>query len=255
MKPFCKVVAFAFVISVSSGVAAADDNTIPGHFDFKFGGDPLWISASEAITASGTLRADIRRPAHLKRLIAQRQEREAGGPGVTSQAAAVDETCEISFAERFTEGPDEGAIPSLEVLEEMVSTRSVIDGTVSATAVGIHEGMPYTILQIDVSSKEAPANRVYLMYPKGRLRFDGMTFCNDDSGFSSLPAIGDPILFIASYPLDSTGTLYFTSWVVYEHQSAVVSSPRLQLESTALPGSVRSFAERLRASRQRDKQQ
>lgn len=115
--------------------------------------------------------------------------------------------------------------------------------------------MPYTIVQIDTQAEDAPAGRIFLMYPKGRLRFGGMNVCNDDPAFSAVPAIGDPIAFIASYPLDSTGTLFFTSWIVYEHQAALVHSRRLDFEIARLARSVRTFAERLRASRHDHKQQ
>jgi hypothetical protein len=253
MGLFRRVAVFIFAMSLT-GVAAYADNTIPRYFDFKFGGDPLWIAASEAITPAGVLRSDIQRPGHLKHQIARWHERQAAAGAATSQATPSPQSCDISFAEKFTEGPDEGAITSREVLEEMVSSRLVIDGSVSALDVGIHDGMPYTIIQIDVNSKQDP-KRVYLLYPKGRLRFDGLTFCNDDPAFADTPAVGDPIMFIASYPLDSTGTLFSTSWVVYEHQASVAASRRLRLAPADAPRSVKGFAEDLRATRQRRERQ
>jgi hypothetical protein len=244
--------ALVFVACVNVRVISADDNTIPGRFTFKFGGDPIWISAAEAITPSGALRPEVHRPEHMKRLMTRWQEQEAFRKSVDTQQ--VKELCDITFAERFTEGPDEGSITSLAVLDEIAATRSVINGTVSASAVGIHDGAPYTILQIDADSMEAFPKRVYLMYSRGRLQFDGMAFCNNSPAYSELPRIGDPIMFIASYPLDSTGTLFFTSWIVYERETAVVSSQGLQLEPDARPKSVRAFADRLRSVQQRQNQ-
>jgi hypothetical protein len=244
--------AIVFVACVNVRVISADDNTIPGRFTFKFGGDPIWISASEAIAASGTLRLDVPRPEHLKRLMTGWHEQEASRRSIDTQQDA--QPCDITFTESFTEGPDEGAITSLAVLDEVAATRAVINGTVSASAVGIHDGVPYTILQIDADSMGAIPKRVYLMYPRGRLRFDGMTFCNNSPAYSELPGIGDPIMFIASHPLDSTDTLFFTSWIVYESGTAVVSSRRLQLEADARPKSVRAFTDHLRSIQQRQNQ-
>jgi hypothetical protein len=252
MTRWRRVMVFLFALNLLASVASADNNTIPRYFDFKFGGDPLWISASEAITATGTLRPDIRRSEHLKHRIAEWHERQAAEKGVASDAQnRAGESCDVTYGHYFNEGPDEGAITSAETLREIVATRSVITGTVTASALGIHDGIPYTILQID----DEAANRRYLMYPKGRLRFEGMTFCNDDPSFFELPATGDPILFIASDAVDSTGTLFTTSWVVYEHDSAVVTSRSLQLEPDARPKSIRGFAKTLRAAQQGDKQQ
>jgi hypothetical protein len=166
---------------------SADDNTIPSRFAFKYGGDPIWISASEAITDSGALRPEVHRPEHLKLLITRWHEQEAFRGSIETQQIA--QPCDISFAERFTDGPDEGSITSLAVLEELAATRAVINGRVSASAVGIHDGAPYTILQIDAESMGAFPKRVYLLYPRGRLRFDGMTFCNNSAAYSELPRI------------------------------------------------------------------
>jgi hypothetical protein len=244
--------AVVLVACVNVRVISADDNTIPGRFLFKYGGDPIWISASEAITGSGTLRPDVPRPEHLKRVMTRWHEQEASRRSVDTQQVA--DPCDVTYTESFTEGPDEGAITSLAVLDEMAATRSVINGTVSASAMGIHDGVPYTIVQIDSDSMGAFPKRVYLMYPRGRLRFDGMAFCNNSPAYSELPRIGDPIMFIASHPLDSTDTLFFTSWIVYERDTAVVSSQGLQLEPDARPKSVRAFADRLRSVQQRQNQ-
>jgi hypothetical protein len=236
-------VALAFVASVSAGVVRADAPTIPRYFEFRYGRELLWISATEAITAEGTLRPDVPRAAHLDHSIARWKEQHAGP-----------QPCDITFGHSFTEGPDDGVIQSVEVLDEVVATRTVIDGTVSASTVGMHDGQPYMILQIDVPSKNGRSEPVYLMYPKGRLQFEGITFCKDDELFSGLPAAGDPIVFITSYPLDARGTLYQTTWVVYEHDGQVVGSAQLELEAEARPRSVREFAARLRASQHRQKQ-
>jgi len=256
MRSFRVLFALILLACVSSAVAAAD-NMIPRYFEHKFGGELLWVAASDAITAEGTLRPDLPRrnplSSHMRQALEQEKSRRMAAPDVAQRTVDV---CDVQYGHRFTEGPDDGVITSSAVLDELLATRSVISGTVTASALGIHEAIPYTILQIDVDAKEPSANRVFLMYPRGRVRFDGITFCNEDPSFKELPSIGDSIVFIASHPIDSTGTLFSTRHVVYETESgAVASSTSLRLEPEALPKSVRGFTERLRAGQQRDKRQ
>jgi hypothetical protein len=229
-------VAAAFAAWMSVSIASADDNTIPRYFDFKFGGAPIWIAATEAITEEGTLRADIQRPEGLKNRIAQSRERPRPSA-----------TCDVQYGHFFDEAPDDFPL-TLEVLNEVLATRSVISGTVTASAVGIHNVVPYTILQIDLDSSK----RVYLMYPRGRLHFDGITFCHEDDFFSEPPSIGDPIVFIASDPIDGTGVLFVTSWIVHEHDGELLITQHLQLEWKARPKSVGEFAKALRAAQRRE---
>jgi hypothetical protein len=233
------LVIVVLVACATVGSASADDNTIPRYFEFKFGRDLLWISASEAITATGSLRPDIHQLEDLKSRFAEWRK------NIVRDGRTPD-TCDVSYGHVFAEGPDDGAITSSASLEETVATRAVISGTVTATALGIHNAIPFTILQIDEDGEAGRAPRVYLMFPRGRLQFEGITFCNDDPTFTDMPTVGDPIVFIASYPLDAAGTLYSTSLIVYEHASVVMSSDNFQLQGEARPQSVRAFAERLR---------
>lgn len=254
MRSF-RVFALILLACVGSAVAAAD-NTIPRYFEHKFGGELLWIAASEAITAEGTLRPDIPRRDPLSSHMRQALEQEKARRMAVSDAQRTVEVCDVQFGQRFTDGPDDGVITSSAVMDELLATRSVISGTVTASALGIHEAIPYTILQVDVDSKEVSPKRVFLMYPRGRLRYDGVTFCNEDPSLKGLPAIGDAIVFIASYPIDATGTLFSTPLIVYETESGVVaSSTNFRLEPEAQPKSVRGFTERLRAVQPRDKRQ
>ncbi|HYC58293.1 MAG TPA: hypothetical protein VEK79_01890 [Thermoanaerobaculia bacterium] len=235
-------------VVLTTKVVSANDDTIPKRFVSKFGGDPIWISATEAISPEGTLRKEIRRTAHLQRLIA-RHEKERSRRAVAPDAQSTAE-CDIAFSERFTDGPDDGAVTSLEILDEMGATRSIITGRVSASRIGIHDSTPYTILQVDVDSPGTSPKRVYLMYPRGRLQFDGLSVCNVNPLYSELPSVGDQLVFIASYPIDSTGTLFSTPLIIYEHEASVVIPPHLQLEQEAQPSSVRLFAARLREVQQ-----
>jgi hypothetical protein len=250
MRPSFRIFAVALALGASSGLASAD-NTIPRYFEFKYGGDLLWIAASEAITSSGTLRPDVPRPAHLQNHLAEQASRRP----VVSDDAQPTEKCDVSYGRIFVDGPDEGAITSVATLNETIATRSVISGTVTASELGLHYGIPHTILQIDPEPDADSVDRVYLMFPRGRLRFEGVTFCNEDPTVAGLPAIGDPIMFVASYPLDSAGTLFSTTWIVYEQKSRLTISQHFLMESDARPKSVRGFAQDLRASQGRERRQ
>lgn len=251
-----RLAAVALVLCLNVSVAIADDNTIPGRFTFKFGGDPIWISASEAITPSGALSVDVQRPEHLK-LEMSRVEETLERRTASSDAHKTGLSCDVTYTERFDGGPDDIPVRSLSELVEVASTRTTITGVLSATAVGIHDGIPYTVLQIDAASPKASVGRVYLMYASGQLRFDDITVCNMNPAFAKLPAIGDPITFVASAPIDTTGTLYYSprSWVFYEHQSVLVSPPALQQDPAIRElKSARAIALQLRIRPQHDKQ-
>lgn len=160
------------------------------------------------------------------------------------------DVCDVEYGHLFTDGPDDTVMTSSAGLNEFLETRLVISGTVTASALGLHSAVPFTILQIGTNSEEAPAKRVFLMYPRGRARYGGITYCNEDPSFNELPAIGDSIVFIASYAIDATDTLFITNYVVYEAGSGVVaSSGGFRMEPDAQHRSVGGFAERLRAIR------
>ena len=252
-----RLVAVAAFLTVSLATAA-DDGKIPGRFSFKYRDAPIWISSAEAITAEGTLRPDVPRPAHLKLRLSELERGAANRTGPLSNSGKAADDCDVTFSERFTDGPDDFPVNTLAELAEVAATRSVISGVVSGSAVGLHDGIPYTVLQIDTNLSDSPVGPVYLMYPRGRVRFDDVTLCNDNPIFAELPAIGDPIAFVASAPIDSTGTLFFTprSWIWYEHLAALVGPPSLRADSSARRlSSVRAVTEHLRAKQPHDKRQ
>lgn len=234
------------------------DNTIPGRFWSGSDGDVIWVSASEAITTSGTLRPEVHRPERLNRFLKDRTPATPRPHEATvSEAAKV--SCDVTYTERFTEGRDDFPVESFAELSDVAATRSVIHGVLTASEIGLHDGLPYTVLQVDVDSSDIDQDRVYLMYPRGRLQFDGMSFCNNDPAFSELPSIGDEITFIASRPLDSTASLYRTSgsWILYEHADTIVTAPGLQLDSgNRRLEPLRAITERLHMTQRRaaDKQ-
>jgi hypothetical protein len=229
MRLLGSIAAIMLLVCFDVGRSSADD-AIPSRFWSGSDGDVIWVSASEAITTSGTLRPEIHQPERLKRFLKDRAT-----PRTTEAAApeAANESCDVTYTERFTEGRDDFFAGSFAELSDVAASRSVIHGVLSASQIGLHDGLPYTILQIDLDSSNIAHGPVYLMYPRGRLHFGGMTFCNNDPAFSELPSIGDQITFIASRPLDSTGSLYRTSGsgILYEHRGSLVTAPGLQFDS------------------------
>lgn len=254
MRSYRLLFALILIVGVRSDAVAAE-NEIPRYFEHKLDWALLWLTLSEAITPEGTLRPDLRRhdtvSSEMRRHLDQELARKT--------AAGVKPTpdvCDVEYGHTFADGPDDGVITSSAALEELLETRSVISGTVTATDVGLHSGVPFTILQIDTNSEGAPAKRVFLLYPRGRARYGGLTYCNEDPEFKELPSIGDSILFVASYAVDATNTLFITNYVVYETKSGVVATAGgFRLEPDAQPRSVRGFMERLRAAQKHVKQQ
>lgn len=231
----------ALVICCVAGVAVAGD-IIPRSFAFA-DGTPLWISADDAITASGGLREDVSWLSRLHRDVLQWRERQT-----TNRAIASDSVpgCDIAFGGSLVDGPDEFTIETEALLREVIQSRQVASGKVTAIASGIHNGMPYSILAIATDTSSETASRVYLMYPRAKFVFQGVTICNEDPFVGPLPEIGDSILFIASFPIDGTGTLFSTPWVVHQGRRGVVKSSRLPIQR----GPVEEFAARLRSAKQ-----
>jgi hypothetical protein len=226
------VAGFLFAASACGSLFAADV-PIPSRFLFKNGGDPIWVSAAEAITPSGFLRPEIYRRESLEAVL-EDGKRERARRRAVSDAQEANDACDVIYTERHADDPGQFPVSSLEQLAEVARTREVISGVVTGLALGVHDVMPYTMVQIDPRPATASGERVYIMYPRGRLHFDGVTFCNNNPDFSELPALGDSITFVAAHSpvFDTTGTLFVTtgSWLLYERDGIVVPPPGLRLD-------------------------
>jgi hypothetical protein len=124
---------------------------------------------------------------------------------------------------------------------------------VTGSAVGLHNGQPHTILQVETDAPVEGGSVAYLLYPVAKLRFDGLTVCKDDPAFAAPPTVGDAVTFVAPSAIDSTGTLFVTdgSWILYDHAGAPVVAPTLQSDAKLrrLP-SARALALVLREARE-----
>jgi hypothetical protein len=223
------VAGFLFAASACGSLFAADV-PMPSRFVFRNGGDPIWVSAAEAITSSGFLRPEIYRRESLEAVLEDGKRERARRRAVSS-----DVQCDVIYTERHPDDPGQFPVSSIEQLAEVARTREVISGVVTGLALGVHDVIPYTMVQIDRRPPNASGERVYVMYPRGRLHFDGVTFCNENPDFSELPTLGDSITFVAAHPpvFDTTGALYVTtgSWLLYESNGSVVPPPGLRLDS------------------------
>ncbi|HYC60722.1 MAG TPA: hypothetical protein VEK79_14255 [Thermoanaerobaculia bacterium] len=223
----------ALVVLLLLGTSAfAADEAIPDRFDFKFDGAPIWVSAARAIAADGSVRPGVLRPEVRDELRDRRREQAARDD---RQQVIQDESwsrCDVNFF-GSVDGADVYPARTLEDLVDFAATRSVISGVVAGSAVGLHGGKPHTVLQIKTDASAEGPSVAYLLYPSGKLRYDGMTVCNDDPAFSAPPMVGDAVTFVAASAIDSTGTLFVTdgSWILYEHAGATVLPPGLQSDA------------------------
>jgi hypothetical protein len=215
-----------FLVVLIATRANGDDpeSLIPRRF-VRDRGQTIWVSATEALNEDGRVREGVmhelerRELRHRRDMLLERRQRGLSTDG--------DPDCEVRFIGYVSQGggidPD---VDTFAELRDLAASRTVITGTVTASAVGVHFGMPHTVLRIDSDS----AGAIPLIYPHGRLRMDGMMVCNADPMYSEPPATGDAITVILPRPLDDTGTLYWPpgSSILYEHEGVIVAAPYLR---------------------------
>ena len=214
-----RIAVLLVILSSVAGVAAAE-SAIPDRFVNRWG-DLIWVSAEEALSSDGSVREGLndvdRRKLHRRReaLIEQRR-------GLSTQQAGG---CDVEFIGYVSQG-GEGDVKTFADLREIAAARTVISGTVTASAVGLHNGMPHTVLNVESDS----VDRIHVIYPHGRIQLENMTVCNADPMYSELPAVGDAITVIVSKPFDASGTLYWPagSSILYEHDGVLVIAPYLR---------------------------
>lgn len=217
------------LLAVSPAIADDHDSLIPGRFIFKGGHAPIWISEREMFQDDGSLRKGVLDDLHMGELSRRRDWlRDRRRRGISTNAAA---DCDVNFIGYVSQGGgSDPHVTTFTDLRNLATRRPVITGKVTATALGIHFGMPHTVVRID----SATAGVTHLIYPHGRLRVNGMTVCNADPHYSEPPSIGDMIAVILPMPLDETGTLYWPpgSSILYEHEGRLVASPYLRDDLT-----------------------
>jgi hypothetical protein len=229
VQPRC-VAVVVLLLLVTPAFAA--DPGIPDRFDFKFDGGPIWVSGDRAIAADGAARPGVLRPEVRDELLDRRREQAARSHRQEATQDEASARCDVNFF-GSVDGADVYPATTLEALVDFAATRSVVSGTVTASAVGLHAGKPHTILQVRTDASAGGVPIAYLLYPSGKLSFEGMTVCNDDPAFAAPPAVGDAVTFVTASAIDSTGTLFVTdgSWILYEHAGAAVLPPGLQSDA------------------------
>ena len=124
-----------------------------------------------------------------------------------------------------------GSAASWEALSALVPARTVYEGRVSGTDVGLYAGVPFTVVQIEAPD-HGTTRPLYLLLPKGQLHLSGMTICTSDPNYPDVPAIGTRIAFIAGTAVDKSGTLFRVppERIFYEAEGALVVAPRFRNE-------------------------
>ncbi|HYH05492.1 MAG TPA: hypothetical protein VEK11_00395 [Thermoanaerobaculia bacterium] len=186
--------------------------SIPTEFQHPHFDRVVWIAADRAVL-SDTQKELLQKG---RRQTARQREKE---PAFASG-------CDVMFFGQIEDSPDLFAARSWNDLHRIASSRTVFEGAVTATAIGLRNGLPYAVLRIE-SGASSP---VFLLYPDARLQLDGMTICNIDRSYAPRPSVGDRIVFPASLAADASGTLYHVSgdWIIYEHHGAIVTGPALR---------------------------
>ena len=211
------------VLALSCAAAAhATDAAAPSRFESRnpHRAAPIWIAAEEAIGSDGTLRPGAVAPAEAMELerVLQQHERSAASP----------DDCHVTFASKLDDGPGNEVVQSWAHLREHAERGVVISGVVVSSRVGLYAGLPSTLLTVEPSksNRELPY-QVFLVYPRGLVRIGGKGVCTNDPGYAGLPQSGDRILFVASEPVDSEGTLFRPSapLLFYERAGKLVPSP------------------------------
>lgn len=244
MAPARIALAVVFLLGTSGVTAAAE---IPDRFLFPYDGLVIWISETAAISEDGRLRPGVIEPEELRVLRRQAAAHRAASPSAEGESGGCNatffEACDVDLASPTTFGE----------LVDAAATRSVVSGIVSRSAIGLHQGLPYTVLQIerDVPGKDGAV--AYLLYPKAKLRFEGMTVCQDDPRFAPPPAVGDVVTFLTRSALDVNGTLFMTdgSTLLYDRHGTLVLPPGLESDAELRRiGSARKLAQVLRETRE-----
>lgn len=237
------------VLLLLANTGFADSPDIPERFEFRFDGRLIWISAASAITAGGHIRPGVLRPEVRDELLDRRREDAASLQTQASVQESSSSRCDATFFGSL-HGSDASQATTFADLVDIAASESVVSGIVSGTAVGLHAGKPCTILQIQTDVPVGGGSVAYLLYPDGKLRFDGMTVCNDDPAFAVPPIVGDAVTFVTGSAIDSTGTLFVTdgSLILYDHDGAAVLPPALESDAELrLIPSARELARVLRA--------
>lgn len=212
--------AAVLIVLMQPGFADAETK-IPRRIEFKYGGAPLWVAATEAFDAAGALRPGVLSDRHRDAIAArhrremERRQRNA----VPGEAEAT--ACDANFYGSSHWG-DRPAARSLRSLTDIAATRQLVTGIVRDSAVGFTAGVPATVLQIQRT--DGRGEFVYILYPAGRVRVDDITVCNADPEFPPLPASGDRVAFVAGVARDPAETVFVppASWMFFQHGQTLV---------------------------------
>jgi hypothetical protein len=185
---------------------------------------PVWVSTSEAVAADGRLRTEAVTPSERRAL---ELSGEKAMQRVQAHGVATTEQCALTVATVEEGAPDMGTITSWAELVRIAESRTLYEGRVAGASAGLYAGLPFTVVQVELSRKRE-ARVVYLLFPKGQVRVNGVTLCTSDPEFAELPEVGSRIAFFAGEAVDKSGALYRVpaERIFYERSADVVVAPR-----------------------------
>lgn len=171
---------------------------------------PLWIAISKATTPFGALRDDVVAPAEAHRFRLDEQRVAEQRAKTKQTATASSDICDITFRDPYDDAAN--MHPSLawaDVLSEAGRGR-VFSGRVSGSRIGLYAGVPFTMLAVDVlrSTDTHFPHRVYLLYPSGSAKINGVSLCMSDPRYQPVPEVEDRIVFVGNHGIDSDDSVY-----------------------------------------------
>lgn len=159
---------------------------------------PVWIQSSEFVGADGKLVSTRLAPADAITLNYYLTRNPRTAPVKHPQ------WCDVALGARIDDTP---ALPvrSMSAVKARAERGRVVIGTITATAVGLYAGSPFTVLQVTPGDE---SERLYLLYPRGVLEVEGKRICTDDARYTAEPRVNDKILAVLDEAVDDGDQLY-----------------------------------------------
>lgn len=200
MKSFRPTVALCVAVLISSMALEAQSPSIIEPKVERHEGPPFWISAEEVADAEKVI--DLEKIDSISlRMNVEKQRKELGDswPADKSHQGEKPSVVSIPISEckRTLSVVDErGGTGSTATLSDLASnSKSILLGKIRTIDMGFDEGVPGSLLGVEVSEVikgSAPKPLFYVLYPVARFKIGPFHFCNTTKGFE--PREGDDVL-------------------------------------------------------------
>jgi hypothetical protein len=222
---------------------------------------PIWVSAEKVAAEPDS--KELFSPSNNAALRRHQQKQTTSGKGSAvlpdSYLSLISEgICKEFFAAPEIQRSD--IKPHWTYADVVRHADSILAGRIEAIEVGFLDGVPGSLLRIDVSREVhraedvAPGRHIYLYYPYATFQIAGTAYCTKDGDFPHRPRVGEDILIFNFYPsVDAHGTLIYThaEGLFFEDSAGLlVIPPRLRQDRQSLPAdNLEGLVDNLRASR------